>query len=75
MGGYASYLFENCKLRDEIKRLCGQMKKWVTVNDRMQKGYRYELTDPVGATRKGGHGGSNGMICRGERNPKKHHSN
>ena len=23
-------------------------KKWVNVNDRMQKDYRYELTDPVG---------------------------
>jgi hypothetical protein len=24
------------------------MKKWVTVNDRMQKGYRYELSAPAG---------------------------
>ena len=23
-------------------------RKWVTVNDRMQKGYRYELSAPVG---------------------------
>ena len=28
-----------------------------------------ELTGPVGATGKGGHGGSNRMIWRGERNP------
>ena len=24
------------------------MKKWVAVNDRMQKGYRYELSAPAG---------------------------
>jgi hypothetical protein len=31
-----------------VKRSRQSKKKWVTVNDCMQKGYRYELTDPVG---------------------------
>ena len=44
---------EFCDLEAEpvkrrIKRSHQSKKKWVIVNDRMQKGYRYELTDPVG---------------------------
>ena len=34
-----------------------------------------ELTSPVGTTREGGNGRSNGMLRRGERNPEQHDSN
>ena len=37
-------------MKRRVKRSRQSKKRWVTVNDRMQKGYRYELTDPVGAT-------------------------
>jgi hypothetical protein len=44
---------EFCDLEAEpvkrrVKRSHQSKKKWVIVNDRMQQGYRYELTDPVG---------------------------
>ena len=35
-------------MKRRVKRLRQSKKKWVTVNDCMQKGYRYKLTDPVG---------------------------
>ena len=35
-------------MKRPVKRSRQIKKKWVTVNDRMQKSYRYELTDPVG---------------------------
>ena len=35
-------------VKKRIKRSHQGKKKWVIVNDRMQKGYLYELTDPVG---------------------------
>ena len=35
-------------MKGRIKRSRGQMKKWVAVSDRMQKGYRYELSAPAG---------------------------
>lgn len=36
-------------MKRRVQRSRQSKKKWVTVNDRMQKGYRYELTDPVGS--------------------------
>jgi hypothetical protein len=35
-------------MKERIERSRGQVKKWVTVNDRMQRGYRYELSAPAG---------------------------
>ena len=35
-------------MKGRIERSHWQMKKWVTLNDRMQKGYRYELSAPAG---------------------------
>ncbi len=35
-------------MKRRVKRSRLSKKKWVTMNDCMQKGYRYELTDPVG---------------------------
>jgi len=35
-------------VKRQVKRSHQSKKKWVIVNDRMQKGYRYELADPVG---------------------------
>ena len=35
-------------MKRRVKRSRQNNKKWVTVNDCMQKGYQYELTDPVG---------------------------
>jgi hypothetical protein len=48
MRRHASYHFPETAMKGRIKRSRGQMKKWVTVNDRMQKGYRYELSAPAG---------------------------
>ena len=48
MRRHASYHFPETAIKGRIKRSRGQMKKWVTVNDRMQKGYRYELSAPAG---------------------------
>ncbi len=44
----ASYRFLESLMKERTKRSSGHKKKWVTVNDRMQKGYRYELSAPVG---------------------------
>jgi hypothetical protein len=33
---------------EPVKRRGSRQSRWVNVNDRMQKDYRYELTDPVG---------------------------
>ena len=35
-------------MKRRVKRSRQSKKKWVTVKDGMQKGYRYKLTDPVG---------------------------
>lgn len=48
MGGHASFHFPETATKGRIKRSRGQMKKWVAVNDRMQKGYLYELSAPAG---------------------------
>jgi hypothetical protein len=44
----ASYRFLESLMKERTKRSSGHKKKWLTVNDRMQKGYRYELSAPVG---------------------------
>ena len=35
-------------MKRRVKRSRQSKKEWVTVNDCMQKGYRYELTDRLG---------------------------